>query len=423
VEPAHPIPSWSLARKLGFRCAFLYWLLYALPFPLPYLPWTSWIVEPYESGESALVLWTGPHVLGIEGEIPTAPTGSGDTTFAYVELFCTLALSLSGALLWSLLDRRRASYARLAAWLWTYVRFYLATALITYGAYKVIPSQFPRPALDRLAQPFGEASPMGLLWTFMGASAPYQIFSGAGELLGGLLLFQRRTAVLGAFVATGVMAQVVMLNFAFDTPVKLFSGHLLVMALFLLLPHAWNLFGQFVLGRPAAALGCARLFQRPALHRGALALRTLSLLWFSWQALSTSYGGYRSYAVPPPSPFDGAWHVAAFVTEPEDAPDPGARWTELVVGNSTRLGVTHAAGTYERLQLVLGAEHELSLTRRGDRGWKAEFAYEIPVPERMSWSGTLDGRSVRIDFERRPARDYLLETRGFHWINEVPFNR
>jgi len=421
LDPAHPIPSWSLARKLGFRCAFLYWLLYALPFPLQHLPWTGWIVGPFVSGQSALVLWSARHVLRIEGEIPTGPSGSGDTTLDFVQVFCTLVLGLLGALLWSILDRRRASYARLADWLCTYVRFVLATTLITYGAYKVIPSQFPAPALDRLAQPFGEASPMGLLWTFMGASAPYQIFSGAGELLGGVLLFQRRTAVLGALVAAGVMTQVVMLNFAYDTPVKLYSAHLLVMALFLLLPHAWNLFGQFVLGRPATALGCARLFRRPALHRGALVLRTLFLVYFIWTSLSTSYDGYRSYAVPPPSPFDGAWHVVAY--EPEEGLDPGARWTELVVGSSTRIGVTHASGAYERLQLALGLEQDFTLTRRGDQEWKAELAYEIPSPERMSWSGTLDGRPVAIDFERRPARDYLLQTRGFHWINEVPFNR
>src|SRR5262249_32969194 len=97
-------------------------------------------------------------------------------------------------------------------------------------------------------------------------------------------------------------------------------------------------------------------------------------------------------------------------------------WTELVVGNSTRIGVTHASGSYERLQLAL-AENKLTLTRRGDPQWKGELAYELPAPERLSWSGTLGGRTVRIEFERRPAREYLLETRGFHWINEVPFNR
>src|SRR5262249_8745527 len=153
------------------------------------------------------------------------------------------------------------------------------------------------------------------------------------------LLFHRRTAVLGALVATVVMAQVVMLNFAFDVPVKLYSAHLLAMALFILLPHAWNLFGQFVLARPAPALGFARLFERPVLHRGALVLRTLFLGYFAWQPFSMSIAGYRSYAAPPASPFDGAWRVAEFAADPDDASDPGARWTELVVGNATRIGV------------------------------------------------------------------------------------
>ena len=31
--------------------------------------------------------------------------------------------------------------------------------------------------------------------------------------------------------------------------------------------------------------------------------------------------------------------------------------------------------------------------------------------------------SVTINLKRRPKRDFLLLTRGFHWINEEPFNR
>src|SRR5262249_54807757 len=132
---------------------------------------------------------------------------------------------------------------------------------------------------------------------------------------------------------------------------------------------------------------------------------------------------YGSYAAPPSSPFDGAWRVASFTADPGTAMDPGEPWTELVVGNATRIGVTHASGVYERLQLVLAAENKLTLTRRGDAEWKAELTYETPAPERLTWSGTLGGKSVRIEFERQPARDYLLQTRGFRWISEVPFNR
>src|SRR5262249_43062543 len=85
--------------------------------------------------------------------------------------------------------------------------------------------QFSSVTPDRLVQTYGESSPMGLLWTFMGFSALYCFFGGAAEMLGGLLLTLRRTTLLGALVSAGVLANVVMLNLSFDLPLKLFSPH------------------------------------------------------------------------------------------------------------------------------------------------------------------------------------------------------
>jgi hypothetical protein len=82
-------------------------------------------------------------------------------------------LALIATIAWSLVDRKRRNYTRLHEWLRVYVRFALGVTMIGYGSYKVIQSQFPPPSLDRLLQPFGDASPMGLLWTFMGASGSY----------------------------------------------------------------------------------------------------------------------------------------------------------------------------------------------------------------------------------------------------------
>ncbi|MFY9224894.1 MAG: hypothetical protein WAQ98_19635, partial [Blastocatellia bacterium] len=70
--------------------------------------------------------------------------------------------------------------------------------------------------LDRLIQPFGDASPMGLAWTFMGASYSYNFFAGMGEMLAGFLLIFPQTATLGALVAIGVISNIVMLNFSYD---------------------------------------------------------------------------------------------------------------------------------------------------------------------------------------------------------------
>ena len=116
------------------------------------------------------------------------------------------------------------------------VRFTLATAMLLYGAEKVIPEQFGTPLPSDLLEPIGEGSPMHLLWTFMGTSIPYVIFTGAAEMLGGLLLAARRTTLLGALVCIGVLSNVVMLNLSYDVPVKLYSSHLLLMAVFLAAP-------------------------------------------------------------------------------------------------------------------------------------------------------------------------------------------
>jgi hypothetical protein len=90
---------------------------------------------------------------------------------------------------------------------------------------------------------------MKLLWTFMGASIPYVIFTGAAEMLGGLLLAARRTTLLGALVCIGVLSNVVMLNFSYDVPVKLYSSHLLLMAVFLAAPDLRRLASLFVWNR------------------------------------------------------------------------------------------------------------------------------------------------------------------------------
>jgi hypothetical protein len=71
-----------------------------------------------------------------------------------------------------------------------------------------------------------------------------------GEVLAGVLLVWRRTATLGALIAAGVMANVVMLNFCYDVPVKLMSSHLLVCALLIAYSDGVRLLNAFVLNQP-----------------------------------------------------------------------------------------------------------------------------------------------------------------------------
>ena len=99
--------------------------------------------------------------------------------------------------------------------------------MILYGASKVFMGQFGPPGFGRLLETYGDSSPMGLLWTFMGFSQGYTFFAGLAEMLGGVLMITRRTTLLGAMVSAGVLSNIVLLNFFYDVPVKQFSSHLL----------------------------------------------------------------------------------------------------------------------------------------------------------------------------------------------------
>ena len=131
------------------------------------------------------------------------------------------------AVAWSLLDRKRPNYERGLYWLRTTVRFYLASAALSYGIIKLFATQMAFPALSQLATPLGDLLPMRLSWLFMGYSTPYQVFAGAMEFVAGMLLLFRPTVTAGLLLAMGAFLNVAMINLGYDVPVKIFAMKLL----------------------------------------------------------------------------------------------------------------------------------------------------------------------------------------------------
>ncbi len=204
--------NWNFSSKLIFRFLVAYIFLYAFPFPLNYIPLAGEFIQETIGGIwEPLVIFTGKQFFGLE--ITNVMTGSGDTTFDYMQSLVFLVLSIIACLIWTILDRKRPNYDKLYFYLEIFVRYFLAAILISYGFAKIFKTQFPMPGPYRLTQPIGEMSPMGLAWTFMGFSEGYNLFTGLGEALGGFLLFFRRTKVMGGFLSLAVMANIVAMNF------------------------------------------------------------------------------------------------------------------------------------------------------------------------------------------------------------------
>jgi hypothetical protein len=416
-------PRWSLAKRILFRFAFCYLVLYNLPFPLDSVPYVG---EAYTRFWDFVVPAVASQTFGVEADV--TPNGSGDTTYNYVQIYCFFVIALGVTLLWSYLDRRRTEYAKLDQWLRVYVRFALAAVMITYGAIKVIKGQFPDPSLDRLLQPYGQSSPMGLLWTFMGASAPYTIFAGLAELIPGLLLTLRRTALLGAVLSIAVMTNVVLLNFCYDVPVKLFSSHLVLMGLFLVLPHAGRMANLFLFNRPVEPVVHQPLFQRKWLNRAATGLATVLVLVFTAYSLYGSYQGSKEYGdLAPKPPLYGVWEVEEFVVDGVSRPPlvtDESRWRRVVFNYPRSIAIMNMKDERERYMLDLDEKKgRMAFQKRTDLKWKTTFFYRKLGPESLQMHGTFDGQKIQARLKRMDESQFLLTSRGFHWINEYPFNR
>jgi len=416
----HPQERWHPFTRTAFRFAFVYLLLYNLPFPLTALPYVDKAAEFYNS----FWTWLVPRIAraALHRDVPSVFNGSGDRTFDYLLVACLLLIALVITVIWTLFDRKRLSYPTLYRWLNLYVRFSLGTAMIGYGAFKVISSQFPAPTLDRLMQSYGESSPMGLLWTFMGASEAYTMFVGFAEMISGILLFPRKTTTFGALMSIGVLSNVVALNFSYDVPVKLYSSHLLAMAIFLLLPDMRRLVNFFILNRPAECARVQPLFRRPLWHRGALVIASLFLVAVVGTSLYQSYDQRRLFTGQR-SPLYGVWEVEEFSLGQSTATASAPRWRRMIFDSPRRVAV-QTTDVLERYGSQLDQDKRtLTLRKRDDPGWNTVLTYEQVSPDVITFAGALNGSEMTARLRRTDERKFLLTDRGFHWINEFPFNR
>jgi hypothetical protein len=82
------------------------------------------------------------------------------------------------------------------------------------------------------------------------------------------------------------------------------------------------------------------------------------------------------------------------------------------------------ADPHQRFSLQLDQDKRtLTLRKREDPNWNTVLTYEQVSPEVMTLAGALNGSALTARLRRSEERKFLLTDRGFHWINEAPFNR
>lgn len=418
--------QWNMLKKIAFRFFFIFFSLFIIiqnngAFPL----WGVLMQYPTE-GLHVLIPWIGKHILQLPYDITVFTNGSGDTTYDYVIVFTITCLAVIGTLIWTIVDRKRTNYERLYYWLTVAIRFYVGLMLINYGLVKVIKLQFSDPGFYRLTQNYGDSSPMGLAWTFLGFSDGYNLFMGIAEVAAVLLLF-RRTMTLGAIITLMTTANVMAVNYFYDVPVKILSTALFVMTFFLLMHDAPRLLRFFLTSQPVVLeVIKAPLFTARWMRIARMVSKVVII------GASLGYGGYQVWqykqqADQAKPPLYGFYKTETFVVNNDTVPpltSDSVRWQQLSIEwpgyasmqtmTNKRFGFTTEVDTTTSTAIF---------TSRSDTTNVYNFTYAVLPEDKLQLTGTMKSDTLRIIFIRKDLDDFLLTSRGFNWINEYPFNR
>lgn len=433
--PAAAVPHapWNPAGRFAFRAAFLYFFCFlflwgngSLITLLPVIG--DSIDSTLRWPVRQLAEWAGQHLFHLTGTAAHwHATGSGDTAMNWIAQLLFVAFALAGALLWTAAamaaNSSRTEYQTLFAWLRFLLRLTCARFMFVYGLSKLYPLQMAPISIGILNEPVGQMSPMTMLWALIGMNPIYEMVCGFAEVAGGILFLFRRTALMGALLSAFVMANVVLYNFFFDVPVKLFAVNLLLACLFVALPDARALFRFFCLQQPAAATG---VWVPPASRRGfRIATRVVEGIFIGYFLLYMPYQyagiwNVRYGSAHAQSPLLGAWKLdgahkasGAFVT-PEGLPA-----IELDIDSVNRAFLRSTDLELWRTRLKLdAAAHKLQIACYTSQ--PVEYIWFMPDADHL----LLKSKQDFLSLTRVPVpAHYPLLDRGFHLVNEWGLER
>ncbi len=431
-----PASDWPLWRRIVFRYFFVYLGLQIAPWDwLGRIPGVFFVLRPLGSMNRAAVEYANSHLFHTYSKL-ILPNGSGDTSFAWTEFKLYLVVAAVVCVLWSAIDFKRTAYPRLDYWFRTVVRYYICAAALSYGLAKVYDLQMPFPLTSQLATPLGDLLPMRFSWLFIGYSTPYEMFGGWAEFMAGLLLLNRRTVTLGLLAAAAAFGNVVMINLAYDVPVKLYSMHLFFCCIYLLLHDAPRLFNLFVLNRAAASTALwqpldAAPWQRYA-RWGLKAILLWGFLYLPYQGNSSRYAALKK--TPAPKPFAiGVYDVQRFSLNGKDVPPllaDSMRWRNVIF-DSQQAGSVETRDSvfwqrYRRGYFRYKADtlkHTVAVWKTStafDSTWMFSMRYEMPDSNTIRFWTKIRTDSVFMELVRT-NRHFQLAEKQFHWLSE--YNR
>ena len=214
---------------------------------------------------------------------------------------------------------------------------------------------------------------------------------------------------------------------SYDVPVKLFSFHLILLALLLILPERTRLRNFFLLNRTAnpAVATVIRSRRKSRLILAAqvcFAIYVTATMAYGAKQGWTEFGGGA-----PKSLLYGIWEVEQMSVDDEIRPpvlSEEQRWRRVIFDRPDRTSFQRMNDSLLSFNAKLDANKKtIDLTKTDDAKWKGALSYDRPANDHITLSGEMDGHRVAMELRLVDRETFLLVNRGFHWVQERPFNR
>lgn len=306
---------WTLLQRIALRISFIFFIILSIPnSPLWYshvlaIDWFNldyrdlYDICRFGSGVS----WFGRKTFGSALQ--------GYSIWVNTFLFSVL-LGLLWTALARLLRREERNYDRLLYWLNVIVRYRAGLGIIGFGFTKLFPVQMPYPSLGILDTDYGDLTAQKIFWLSFGIVPWYQVFAGVLEVAAGTMLLFRRTVAIGAALLVGALGAIVVVNFAYDGGVHVYSSYFVLLSLFLLVPYVGPYYRLFVREQPArVALYFPRfrgaLFSLQVLLKGVIIFIFL-IVFFYLQYVDFRYDPYKQPSTAGVAELRGNYDVTEF---------------------------------------------------------------------------------------------------------------
>jgi hypothetical protein len=123
----------------------------------------------------------------------------------------------------------------------------------------------------------------------------------------------------------------------------------------------------------------------------------------------------------------GIWNITEMTVDGQSrAPllTDNERWRRALFELRTRMAFQRMDDSLERYTSHVNAKgNSLELTKEDDKNWKASFVFQRPTPDQLILDGDMERRKFHMELQLFDRQKFLLVSRGFHWIQEYPFNR